>query len=329
MATQETLDDTFTEWMKTKMLIACDEVSYSNSRRDVAKLQKLKNLITEGEGAIRGMRSTAESSPSYTNWLFFTNNRDSMPIDDNDRRFNICPRQEIPFEQRYPEYTKGQNLVIDLEKEAPLFATFLNCFELDKVAARRPLQSVTKEEMVDSTRTPMSVITRIVTHGDIGPLLPIMEAMPDVNDTTTLQAQHIMRTAILHMVPSKVKGDAKCYNEYMSMTVDNLRVLYVALSGTQVNISQFNTSLKRHGGASTKKVGTRYRPTQPERNTSLKQFRGYKIHWRTDKRDVVGEIKMYQQNILHEVYGQAGGFPDYINELLAGGYLEFQKPNIP
>jgi hypothetical protein len=329
MATQETLDDSFTGWMKTKMLVACDEVSYSNSRRDVAKLQKLKNLITEKEGSLRGMHSLAESTNSFTNWMFFTNNRDSMPIDDNDRRFNICQRQETPFEHRYIEYARGGNLPIDLEKEAPFFATFLNHFELDKAAARRPLQSQSKSDMVDSTRTPISSIARIVTHGDIAPLLSIMEAVPSVNDETLLKAQQILRTVILHMQPDLTGGGAKCSTEYISMNIDQLRVLYVALSGTQLSTPQFNTSLRKFGGATTRKISTRFRPSQPERGTNAKLFRGYQIHWKTNSRDVVDEIKTWQHTILHEIYGQAGGFPEWINELLAGGYLEFEKPNIP
>jgi hypothetical protein len=326
LATQETLDDSFTGWTENKLFIACDEISYGNSRADKSKLQKLKNFITEQEGAVRGMRSIAKSIRSYSNWMFFTNDRDSMPIDDNDRRFNICPRQEVPFNKRYPEYDKGNTLTTDLKAETPSFATFLANFEVDKMAACRPLESRAKIEMVSATRAPMSIINRLITVGDIGPLLPIMEAVPNVGEEVLLQAQHILREVILHMVPSEQGGDAKCFKEHTNLTTQQLFTLYCGLSGSRMTTPEFTRSLKKMSEAARSKQKLRFRSTQAARSTNNRQFMGYRIHWKALNKSDVDDITTLQDSILQDIFGENTGFPEWVTNLLdEGDHLEFDR----
>ena len=76
----------FNAWMRRKLFILADEIKVDD-RRDM--IEVLKPMISEIiiEVQQKGVDQVLEDN--YSNWLFFTNYKDAVPTDQNDRRFAI------------------------------------------------------------------------------------------------------------------------------------------------------------------------------------------------------------------------------------------------
>ncbi|EJS85746.1 hypothetical protein AAUPMB_20502, partial [Pasteurella multocida subsp. multocida str. Anand1_buffalo] len=71
--------------------------------RDAKKTEaSLKNLITDDERTIRAMRQEQVQMKSFMSVIMSTNDVNALNIPDNDRRYNVAPRQEEMLRTRYP-----------------------------------------------------------------------------------------------------------------------------------------------------------------------------------------------------------------------------------
>lgn len=76
----------FNEWMRHKLFILVDEIR-TDERRDM--IEVLKPWITEKEIEVQGKGDNQEKEDNYSNWAFFTNYKDAVPINQNSRRFAV------------------------------------------------------------------------------------------------------------------------------------------------------------------------------------------------------------------------------------------------
>lgn len=76
----------FNAWMRSKLFIVCDEIKV-DERRDMIEI--LKPMISEAEIEIQGKGENQETEDNYSNWIFFSNYKDAIPIRANGRRFAI------------------------------------------------------------------------------------------------------------------------------------------------------------------------------------------------------------------------------------------------
>ena len=76
----------FNKWMRSKLFILVDEVR-TDERRDMIEI--LKDFITEKEIEIQAKGDDQDKEDNYSNWLFFSNWKDAIPISKNGRRFSI------------------------------------------------------------------------------------------------------------------------------------------------------------------------------------------------------------------------------------------------
>ena len=108
------------------MFLVVDEFRMNDARLGATRLaDKLKNMITEPNLTIRGMRSNQVELPSYTNFIFLTNRQDAIRLDEGDRRYNIGPRQETKLVDAYPTILDELE---NIEGELFLFAGILETF---------------------------------------------------------------------------------------------------------------------------------------------------------------------------------------------------------
>ena len=76
----------FNAWMRNKLFILVDEVR-TDERRDMVEI--LKDFISEKEVEIQGKGADQDKEDNYSNWLFFSNWKDAIPVNKNARRFSI------------------------------------------------------------------------------------------------------------------------------------------------------------------------------------------------------------------------------------------------
>lgn len=76
----------FNAWMRGKLFILVDEVKV-DERRDM--IEVLKPMISEAEIEIQGKGHDQDKEDNYSNWAFFSNYKDAIPVNKNGRRFSI------------------------------------------------------------------------------------------------------------------------------------------------------------------------------------------------------------------------------------------------
>lgn len=76
----------FNAWMREKVFITVDEIRVGD-RRDL--LEGLKPLITDRRVAVEGKGVDQKMEDNAANWLFLTNFKDAVPIDENERRYCV------------------------------------------------------------------------------------------------------------------------------------------------------------------------------------------------------------------------------------------------
>lgn len=97
---------TFNKWLRHRLFILVDEVKV-DERREL--IEVLKPLISEEETEIQAKGVDQDLEDNFSNWLFFTNWKDAIPISKNSRRFAIMysPLQTVDdllargMDQRY------------------------------------------------------------------------------------------------------------------------------------------------------------------------------------------------------------------------------------
>lgn len=76
----------FNAWMRNKLMIVVDEIR-THERRDM--IEVLKPFISETEVEIQGKGENQKLEDNFTNWFFFSNYKDAIPINGNSRRYAI------------------------------------------------------------------------------------------------------------------------------------------------------------------------------------------------------------------------------------------------
>ncbi len=96
MVHNDQLHETFTQWQRNTQLIVVEEMM---AKQRMELMNKLKPMITENWCTIREMYRPPYDQPNRFNFLFFTNHRDSILIDNTDRRYCILKSNAPPHPQ--------------------------------------------------------------------------------------------------------------------------------------------------------------------------------------------------------------------------------------
>lgn len=76
----------FNAWMRSRLFILVDEIRV-DERRDM--VETLKPMISEKRIEIQGKGQDQEVEDNYSNWAFFSNHKNAIPVDENGRRFAV------------------------------------------------------------------------------------------------------------------------------------------------------------------------------------------------------------------------------------------------
>ncbi len=172
------LKSNFNGYMETAIFINVDETRSISVGIDATRVMgAVKNWITEPVMSIEAKQQNQRMSRSYINFIFTTNDLDSLPIEAGDRRFNVAPRQETPIK------LSAQEIEEFLPLELQAFAGFLLQYEVDAKQVRTPLINDAKEALRKATLTSIDEFCTAIREG-------YLEYFVDgVDEPTTLYAE--------------------------------------------------------------------------------------------------------------------------------------------
>ena len=151
----------FNDYIERTIILNIDEARISDELNEASKIvNQLKSWITEPEIAIRGMRQNQRTARSYTNFIFASNEYDAIRIAEDDRRFNVAPRQE--------ERIDITSFEVDaLGQEVLQFAGFLMAYEVDKEQAHTAINNDAKAAMRKASQTSVEQFAQAIATGDL------------------------------------------------------------------------------------------------------------------------------------------------------------------
>jgi hypothetical protein len=235
MKRTQDLDDFFNGYMERTLLIAVDEFRTEGKGVKTDLTNKLKNMITEVKGTVRAMRTDQYSVDLYTNFIFFSNDKDAVRIPGDDRRFNVAPRQEIPILKRFP------TIVADIEKnivgERERFCRYLLEYNYDEQFVATPLVNKAKEEMREASATSIDLFVEAIHEGNLDYFLAVMDEHPRSSGEDYVSSAQLM-------IKSQLRNYEQGTESRIWMT--ELRPLYNVLISRCDNIVKLGKILRHH-----------------------------------------------------------------------------------
>lgn len=154
------VEDRFNADLEQCLIFNLDETRIEDSAVAKRTLNKLKHMITEKFQEVRGMRSNAYQTRSYSNFIFTSNDYDALAISSTDRRFNVAPRQEkkIEISAEDIEAIKGELLA---------FAGFLHHYKVDMQKAQTALNNHAKSVMREASQDTVEQLCQAVADGNL------------------------------------------------------------------------------------------------------------------------------------------------------------------
>lgn len=179
IVTLPNMEDQFNAFFEKCLVLFIDEVD-TDQIRDMPKLiARLKNMITEEKISLRAMRVDLREAPNHLNIIMASNKPNSMRIEDNDRRFNVCPRQENKL------LTGGENgadFIKNIQDELCEFSDYLKTYNTNRNIAGTSLENSAKKDLQRITQTAMEEVAEALLTGNINYFI---ENQPESNTEIT------------------------------------------------------------------------------------------------------------------------------------------------
>jgi hypothetical protein len=145
----------FNKVLEDNILILVDEVQadFTDSGRNTIEA-RVKMWITEGKMTVEGKGVDSKKVRCFANMLFFSNKPNAVKIREDDRRFNICPRQEEKLiECDWVPGGDPAELESLLESELSQFVQFLKQRVIDEKGLKKVVQTAARKDIISATLT--------------------------------------------------------------------------------------------------------------------------------------------------------------------------------
>ena len=238
----QNVEEGFNGWLQNKLFIMIEEVDVDDFKDKGRISAKLKTYITEPKVPFRQMRQTATYMDTYASFIFASNKKQPVHIEESDRRYNCGNFQRAKL--NYPG-----DAAIESELEA--FAQYLLAHKADRQAADTVMQTAARERIQRLGVSSIEQTCRDILDGDFDAL---WMSMPDerlLNEsgvrtphTDDAQAYAILMRRIFDEIRLETSG---------SLTRDELQLIMQYNIGSMPKTNKF-TSLIRHHGIETKQI---------------------------------------------------------------------------
>jgi len=260
-------DDQFNAWEESALLVLVDEFNVGNASSGVSKTaSRLKNMITEPSTTIRKMRTDQIEAPSYSSFLFATNDIGALNITPDDRRWNIAPRQEGKLVEVLPQlHTDPAEVDRIIDAELADFSAFLRSFRVARDKVQAPMAGEAKREAIEAAMDSTTRFFRAVMAGELAEFLPELLARPN----ELLQREQLL----IQGVKSILRRWVSCCNKGTAhVPLTDLRVIYSYRAGKDINQNAFSRMLTSHA---VKSEQTR----RDYLDKSASNVRGVSVNW--------------------------------------------------
>jgi Family of unknown function (DUF5906) len=250
LVTLQSFEENYNAFAEHCLVLFVDEVDTDQIKQQQKLMAKLKSWITELSLPLRVMRVDLREVDNYLNIIMASNQPNSMRVESNDRRMNVCPRQE---KKLLKKNENGDTLIKNIETELAVFANYLQSYQCDLSRARTPIENEAKRELQATTQTAIEEVAHALNTGD----LQFFIDYEPTGFTTTTCNDHIFDGQILDITRSYrcIVNDAlECIDEQQKHLLqhESLFVLFVYLVGKVPATKAKLTSLLRHNGINIK-----------------------------------------------------------------------------
>ena len=167
---QDAFGTQFNSFLTDNVLVLVNEVSGNFSgteAKGIATIEKMKIAITDEHIQIEGKNRDRFNGKNVCSFLFATNRIDAITLSENDRRFNVAPRQEVKLHDAswWPGYQQFLGL---LESELQEFVWYLKQYQVDESLIGKVIDNEPKRVLQIMSQTNMEMFFRSVRKGDLG-----------------------------------------------------------------------------------------------------------------------------------------------------------------
>lgn len=230
------MEDQYNLYMKKALFLIVDEFHMASASSRVMKIaDELKSNITEPTITVRAMRSNPDTLKSYTNYIFLSNRPDAINIEENDRRYNVAPRQEVALKDAHPDVIEN---IPNIKNELEPFARILQTYKCSKALVDNPVENSAKAEMARITMSVMQEFFVAVKKGDLLFFLDIL----DISMTNVMQGQEI--TTGQRLVKQWV---VESQYPHSVIPIEHLRTVYSVLTEDRLSPREFAKRAERNG----------------------------------------------------------------------------------
>jgi hypothetical protein len=183
---------------------------------------------------------------SYINFIFNSNKRDPVQLEEKDRRFNFGDWQPDPLG------LARSHITAELPGELPYFFDYIMRRSADQDMAASIMKNATRANVVIANQTSVDMLTNAIANGDLGFL---WEALPDLKLSAELHgagsafataySELVRREAKRLLTEGKVVANLRKYES--RLTRDELHVIFeFCIGGMPQTPNKFSRMLKHH-----------------------------------------------------------------------------------
>ena len=225
------IEEQYNGYLEKALINWLDEFQLTESAHSDRIMDKLKNMITEIRTSIRKMRANTVTRQLYNNVIIATNHNDPIPIEANDRRFNVAPPQRRALLISVDEIDR-------LESELDDFAAFLANYRVNQQAVTRPLDNRHRKEVIRNAQNSSHAFFYALKSGDLDYFLQFLDG-----ESKTRQG---LPDLAYKEYFSIVDEWAKSQNPIDRVPRDDLNKLYNYLQGKNFPPAKFTRMLAIH-----------------------------------------------------------------------------------
>lgn len=169
-------DSDFNSWVETALIVFVDESQINDNPKNAKKRNnKIKHLITEPTGQLNRKNIAACEHTNYTNFIFASNEFDSIKINDQDRRFKVAPRQEQSIGYSHTD-------IHELTQQLQDIANYLIGVEINEMAVKQVLMNDARAALIENSRSSVDEFIDIIKTGDLDSLLQYRKEPPGLRN---------------------------------------------------------------------------------------------------------------------------------------------------
>lgn len=226
----EELDREFNEAFANALLIMFDEAAINEAANKTRRrINKIKNFITEPDILIKKKYCAAYTAKNYANFIFASNEHDSFILDEQDRRFKVCPRQEHPLNYSTMD-------IAQLTSELQSIANYLIGYQVNEKKVFSTQLNQAKRQLIEAGRYGIDEFIHIIKTGNLEPLLNARDSYPSPN----VAVYNGIYTTLLQEWEASVDKE-------IEISITDLKIAYCYMSGEDMSATRFGKCLKQKG----------------------------------------------------------------------------------